>query len=95
MCFQLTFALLIVVLSRPALAEWPNFLGPSGNPVTSESRLPLEFAVDSDESIAKNIAWRVPLPGRSVSGPIVIGDLVITTSSAAMEERWLHVAARK
>lgn len=76
-----------------ALADWPGFLGPGGNPVTAESALPTTFAVAEEGQPAVNIAWRVALPGRSVSGPIVVDGKVITTSSSAMEGRWMHVAA--
>lgn len=78
------------------LADWPGFLGPGGNPVTAESSLPVDFEVGGEGEaidLVKNVAWRIPLEGRSVSGPIVVGDLVLTTSTSAMEERWLHVAA--
>lgn len=69
-------------------AQWPGFLGNRGNPVTTTSVIPDTFAVEKDGTAAVNIAWRRELPGRSVSGPIVLGDKVITTSSSAMEGRW-------
>ncbi|HBE68236.1 MAG TPA: pyrrolo-quinoline quinone [Planctomycetaceae bacterium] len=77
-----------------ARADWPNFLGPGGNPVVSTS-VPTEFSVADAENdkATKNVAWKVELPGRSVSGPIVVGGKVITTSSGSLEERWMHVAA--
>lgn len=78
---------------RSVSAEWPGFLGPGGNPVTTQGALPMSFAVAGDGKQAENIAWRTPLPGRSVSGPILVAGKVITTSSSAMEGRWMHVAA--
>lgn len=80
-------------LSAESPMDWPGFLGPGGNPVVVQNDLPTEFVVGKDGAPSKNIAWRVELPGRSVSGPIVVGDRVITTSSSAMEGRWMHVSA--
>lgn len=95
-----TFSLLAVLLTSHFVAphhvsgedSWTGFLGNGGNPVAKAS-LPSEFAVETEDSSATNIAWRVALPGRSVSGPIVVDGKVITTSSSGMEERWLNVAA--
>jgi len=91
---QLVCSLVCLAMSAlPVQADWLGFLGPGGNPVVSQGGLPLDFEVGADGEPGKNIAWRTPLPGRSVSGPILVGDLVFTSSSSAMEERWLHVAA--
>jgi outer membrane protein assembly factor BamB len=75
-----------------AIADWPGFLGPGGNAVVEVS-LPTSFSVATDTAAASNIAWKTELPGRSVSGPIVVAGKVITSSSSAMEGRWMHVAA--
>jgi outer membrane protein assembly factor BamB len=74
-------------------APWPGFLGPGGNPVIVSDVLPDSFSVATDTQPAVNIAWRTALPGRSVSGPIVVDGKVITTSSSSLEERWMHVSA--
>ena len=90
------FALAAVTVSATATAtqaDWPSFLGPKGNGVAIEASVPLEFVPAGEGKTKKNIAWRTALEGRSVSGPIVVGDKVITTSSSGMEGRWLHVAA--
>lgn len=76
-----------------SLADWPGFLGPGGNGVAIDAIAPTEFEVAKDGSKPKNVAWRTVLTGRSVSGPIVVGDRIFTTSSSGMEGRWLHTAA--
>jgi len=38
-----------------------------------------------------NRVWKVPMPGRSVAGPIVIDDLIITTSSEGPSEENLFI----
>lgn len=75
-----------------SFADWPGFLGPGGNAVV-ETMLPTSFSVATDAAAASNIAWKTELPGRSVSGPIIVAGKVITTSSSSMEGRWMHVAA--
>ncbi len=91
--FPLLLCGLAASLENSCCAEWPGFLGPGGNPVISQDILPESFTVGSDSEKAVNIAWRRPLPGRSVSGPIVVDGKVITTSSSGLEERWVHVSA--
>lgn len=39
-----------------------------------------------------NLAWKLEMPGRSVAGPIVIGDLVVTTSSSGQDGEVLHIS---
>ena len=45
-----------------------------------------------DLSEQGNIAWKLEMPGRSVAGPIVVGDLVVTTSSSGQDGEVLHVS---
>jgi outer membrane protein assembly factor BamB len=68
-------------------------LGPGGNPVATQAELPVSFKVAKENDGQENIAWHTQLPGRSVSSPILVNDLVITTSSSAMEGRWISVTA--
>lgn len=91
-CFLL-IGLPITLVASPAWAEWPGFLGPDGNPFVAEDFLPERFAVETEETASLNIAWKTSLPGRSVCGPIITSGRVVTTSSSAMEERWLHICA--
>ena len=80
-------------IASTARAEWPGFLGPGGNPAVAADCLPERFAVETAETPSLNIAWKTPLPGRSVCGPIITSGMVVTTSSSAMEGRWLHICA--
>jgi len=56
-------------------ANWPMWRGPNGDGVTTESGLPTEW------SQSKNITWKVPLPDRGNSTPIVWGDKVFITQA--------------
>jgi len=69
------FALAALAVTGMAIGEeWPNWRGPQGNGVSSESGLPLRW------SEQENIAWRVDLDGVGLSTPIAAGDRIFVTS---------------
>ncbi len=88
-----SMACTFLTLSESSKGDWPGFLGPNGKSAVAGSNVPVEFAAAGDGKPAKNIAWHTPLTGRSVCGPILVGDKVFTTSSSGIEGRWLHVYA--
>lgn len=87
-------------------ADWPSFRGPAGNgsapPVAIPARfgfLPAKAAQGEEkkpkavrtQGIEENVAWKKPLPGRGLSGPVVVdGKVIVTASSGARQDR-LHV----
>src|SRR5262245_14367801 len=65
---------LVFLASSLALAEdWPQFRGPGGLGHGSSMNLPTEWSDD------KNLLWKVKLPGRGASSPIVVGDKIFVT----------------
>ena len=81
---------LLIVTLLPALlaADWLQFRGSDNNPVAAEQKLPTKFGE------GENIAWKAPLVGDGVSGPIVVGDrVIVTASSGAVQQDRLHVLA--
>ena len=65
-----------------AVAEnWPAWRGPRGDGTSNEKDLATTWNGES----AKNILWRVPIPGRGHSSPIVWEDRVLVTT--CIEER--------
>lgn len=65
-----------VMIVRPCAAEnWPGFRGPTGQGISHEKNLPLTW------SLAKNVAWRVEIPGIGWSSPVVWEDRVFVTSA--------------
>jgi outer membrane protein assembly factor BamB len=66
-------------------ADWKQFRGPGGRGVSTETNLPTKW------SEKENIAWKAALPGRGLSGPIVIGDRVVVTASSGYRQDRLHV----
>jgi outer membrane protein assembly factor BamB len=73
------------VISASARGEnWPRFRGPTGQGVSSEQSVPLEW------SATNNLAWKTAIPGQGWSSPIVWGDRVFVTS-ATDDGRSCHV----
>ena len=67
-------------------ADWLQFRGSENNPVAAGQTLPTTF---SDQ---ENVAWKAPLQGDGVSGPIVIdGRVIVTASSGSVNQDRLHV----
>ncbi len=58
-----------------ASKNWPQWRGPSGNGVAPYANPPLEW------SESKNIHWKVKLPGRGHSTPVVWGDRIFLTAA--------------
>jgi outer membrane protein assembly factor BamB len=57
--------------------NWPAWRGPGMNGVSAEKGLPLKW------SPTENIAWKVPMPGRSGSTPIVWGEHIFLNMATA------------
>ena len=72
----------VTCLAVSADADWRQF---RGNDVTGVAEKP------SSPKSMSDIAWKAELPGRGVSGPIVVGDRVIVTSSSGVDQNRLHV----
>jgi outer membrane protein assembly factor BamB len=69
-------------------ADWLHFRGTDTNSVSDEKNLPVTFAGDQQD---KNVAWKVPLPGRGPSSPIVVAGRVVVTSASGPQQDRLHV----
>jgi outer membrane protein assembly factor BamB len=67
----------LALLIPPVLhaANWPAWRGPDGRGVSTETSVPLEWSVD------KNISWKVAVPGRGHSQPIVWDDRLFLTTA--------------
>ncbi|TXT21566.1 MAG: hypothetical protein FD138_4038 [Planctomycetota bacterium] len=68
---------LIAALASPLMgANWPNWRGPDQNGVAPGTGFPTEW------SDTKNVAWKLELPGKGSSTPIVWGEQIFVTSGA-------------
>jgi outer membrane protein assembly factor BamB len=76
-------------LITPALAEqdWPQFRGPSGQGHAAATGVPLRWAESS------NVAWKVPVPGRGWSSPVVSNGRVWLTTGVGDRDVSLRAVA--
>jgi outer membrane protein assembly factor BamB len=71
-----TLLLVLSLVANLARAEnWPQFRGPTGQGISTETNLPTEW------SATKNVAWRTPIPGEGWSSPIVWDDRIFLTAT--------------
>jgi outer membrane protein assembly factor BamB len=75
-------------LRPPTFDQWPQFRGVDGQGHSDEKGLPLEW------SETKNIAWKVPVPGRGWSSPVIAaGRVWLTTATPAKRDTSLRLMA--
>ncbi|MHA2275644.1 MAG: hypothetical protein ACXAC2_07750 [Candidatus Kariarchaeaceae archaeon] len=73
---SLTAAVVMVLLVLTAHAQyWPQWRGPNGNGVAAEENYPVTFSGTDD------LLWKVQLPGKGSSTPIVWKDRILLTSA--------------
>ena len=77
-------AVAFAVLPLPALSDdkglaagdqWPQWRGPLGTGVAPSGDPPIEWSED------KNVHWKIAIPGKGHSTPIIWGDRVFITSA--------------
>jgi outer membrane protein assembly factor BamB len=73
--------LLLLVASAARAADWPGWRGPRGDGHSDETNLPTRW------NETENIAWKVPVPGKGHSSPVVWGDRVFLTSALEKEQK--------
>ena len=71
-----------------AAAEPVGWLGFRGDGTSAAAAAPATLAVGD----GGNLAWQRQMPGSSVAGPIVIGDLVVSTSSSGQDGEAIFVS---
>jgi len=64
-----------VKTEKPAQGDWPQFRGPTGQGIATQTGLPIEW------SMTKNIRWRTSIPGTGWSSPVIArGQIWLTTA---------------
>src|SRR5690242_14772783 len=79
-------AFAICVLPSRA-ADWPQFRGPGGAGASEETGLPTTW----DVKAGTNVRWRVELPARGVSCPVVAKGKVYVTCCGGYRQDRLYV----
>ncbi len=67
---------------------WPQWRGPNGSGVSTESNLPQSWSSDG-----KNIRWKVRIPGEGASSPVVSNGRVFLTTAYDSAKATLVAAA--
>lgn len=75
------FAFTFVGTTRLQAENWPTWRGPTGQSTTSETAFPTEW------NQKENVHWKVELPDRGNSSPIVWKDKVFITQAIEKEGR--------
>jgi outer membrane protein assembly factor BamB len=76
-------SLLVLAIAVDA-ANWPRFRGPNGTGVAADRDIPIQLG-EKD-----NLLWKVPIPGKGNSSPVIWGDkLFLQSASDNGKERWL------
>ncbi len=70
----IVFGLLFLVTSSVSADNWPNWRGPTLNGVAPKGTYPVKW------SSTENVAWKIKLPGKGTSTPIVWRKQIILTS---------------
>ena len=79
--FLRSLCLSLFCISLLRSENWPTWRGPLGTGVCAEKNLPTEW------STTKNVKWKVALPERGNSSPVVWGDRVFVTQAIEKEGR--------
>ncbi len=82
-----SYLLLLLVINTITVTQaqnWPCWRGPNGDGTSMETNLPIRW-----DSIT-NVAWKIPVPGKGYSSPIVWKDkLFVTTAFIETQEKVL------
>ena len=65
--------MLSLVTASAWAGNWPAWRGPFGTGIATETNLPVKWSTN------ENVKWRVPLPERGNSTPIVFGGRIFVT----------------
>ena len=68
-------AFLSLATAAAYAGDWPQFRGPTGQGHAPDASVPLSW------SETENVAWKVPVPGRGWSSPVIAGGLVWLTTA--------------
>ena len=81
----LAMVLALVALGTASAEDWRQFRGNDANGVAHDDHVPTHW------NDSENIAWKIDLPGRGLSSPIVVGERVYLTASTGVRQERMHV----
>jgi len=82
----------VILLCLPAIASadpnWPQWRGPAGTGAVAEDKVPVKWS-------AADVQFRVELPGRGQSSPVIWGDKIFLTAASEKGDRMVMCLSRK
>ena len=71
-----TAVVILALVCLPSLQaeNWPQWRGPSGNGISTQRDVPMEWGKDD------NIAWRLELPGPAGATPVIWEDRIFVST---------------
>lgn len=69
----LTCSIACILVTSVSAEDWLSFRGPNSAGVSNSEGVPVQW------SDTENLAWKLDLPGKGYSSPIVVGDSVFVT----------------
>lgn len=76
---------LITVTDFSGAVDWPNFRGPSGSGVATESPFRSHWNADIHSGKTDGILWNIKVPGLGHSSPIVSGNRIFIATAVASD----------
>ena len=70
----------LLLISTVAIADWPQFRGPTQQGHSDAKGLPFEWGPE------KNVTWKVAVPGKGWSSPVVVSGRIYLTTAIAEGE---------
>src|SRR5215475_7658506 len=76
--YRRSLAFAMVAIALPVLAEnWPQWRGPNLNGTSDEKKLPVHW------STTENVLWKLAMPSKTGSTPIIWGNLIFLNIAGA------------
>lgn len=79
----------LCLLVNSFAADWPSWRGPTNDGVTEETDLPVKW------SATENVKWKISLPDRGNSTPVVFGDKLFLTQAIEKEGKRMLLCFNK
>lgn len=80
--FVVTAALCLNACSTLSAADWLQWRGPNGNNVAESGQ-----TIPTSWSTTQNVVWKVDVPGRGHSSPVIVGDLIVLTTADEQKQQ--------
>ena len=77
-----TVALGLTACSTLSAADWLQWRGPNGNNVAESGQ-----TIPTSWSTTQNVVWKVDVPGRGHSSPVIVGDLIVLTTADEQKQQ--------